>query len=80
MVKTAGDGSVGAQARPGTRYVVGVVDVIWRDLCPSPVALDPGRDLANWPNLNWVDRATNEPEQVTIDPVDLAAILVDTPA
>jgi hypothetical protein len=45
-------------ARPGTRDIAGVVDPDRRRLHANPVALDPGRDLSNWGELSWFDRAT----------------------
>jgi hypothetical protein len=65
-------------ARPGTRYVVGVLDEIRRGPHPSPVALDPGGDLGNWRDLAWFDRGTGAPIQVTTDPLELDAVLLES--
>jgi hypothetical protein len=64
--------------RPGTRYVTGVLDITQRDLRGAPVALDPGGDLADWPNLRWVDRVTGRPVRVTTDHLDLDGVVLDT--
>jgi hypothetical protein len=65
-------------ARPGTRYVEGEVDITRRGLCSTPVALDPGGDLANWEHFGWVDKATGTPLRVTTDPLDQDAVLLTT--
>ena len=54
-------------ARPGTRYVVGEVDELHRDQIATPVALDPGGDLADWQDIGWVDMSSGEPLRVTTD-------------
>jgi hypothetical protein len=65
-------------ARPGTRYVVGVLHPMHRGSVGSPVALDPGGDLRNWRALRWFDRATGQPVPVTTDPNEIPAVLLDT--
>lgn len=52
-------------ARPGTRYVVGEVDELRRGQDRTPVALDPGGDVADWQRLGWVDMGSGEPLRVT---------------
>jgi hypothetical protein len=64
--------------RPGTRYLEGEVDITRRGLSPTPVALDPGGDLANWQELGWVDKATATALRVSTDPVDHDAVLLAT--
>jgi single-strand DNA-binding protein len=66
-------------ARLGTRYLEGVLDRVLRtNGGGSPVALDPGGDLADWSNLRWVDRRTGERIHATTDPADVDAVLLDT--
>jgi hypothetical protein len=65
-------------ARPGTRYVEAIIDRRRRTMSPSPVALDPGGDLADWPGLIWLDRSNGHPIRVTTDPTDTGAVLLDT--
>ena len=52
-------------ARPGTRYLEGIVDRRQSATSPSPVALDPGYDLAAWKDLAWKDRSGGQPIRVT---------------
>lgn len=65
-------------ARPGTRYIEGIVNRRRRRASPSPVALDPGDDLAGWHELAWLDRSNGQPIRVTTDPTDTGAVLLDT--
>jgi hypothetical protein len=56
--------------RPGTRYVMGEVEEVHRGQMPTPVAIDPGGDLAHWQDLGWVDMASGEALRVSTDPTD----------
>lgn len=67
-----------ALARPGTRYLDGVVARLQREVHPPVVALDPGGDLADWQQLDWLDRETGLPVRVTTDPKDIDAVLLET--
>jgi hypothetical protein len=65
------------RARLGTRYLEAVLDRWFRrHTGGSPVALDPGDDLARWQELRWLDRTTGEPLCVTTDPSDPGAVLL----
>jgi hypothetical protein len=63
--------------RPGSRYVEALVSEL-RPGVGAPVALDPGGDLSDWVGLGWVDRVTDEPRQVTTDPAERDAVLLET--
>jgi hypothetical protein len=64
--------------RLGTRYLEGVISPLRRGVEPSVVALDPGGDLAHWPELRWHDRRTGKWRRVTTDLTDVDAVLLDT--
>jgi hypothetical protein len=49
-----------------------------RDISPTPIAFDPGGDLANWRDLAWVSRADGRSIRVTTDPMDQGALLLET--
>jgi hypothetical protein len=65
-------------ARPGTRYVEGIVDLLRRGTDPTPVALDPGGDLADWQTLTWVARSTGQSVTVTTDPMAVGSVLLES--
>lgn len=65
-------------ARPGTRYLEGIVDRRRRRKSPSPVALDPGDNLAGWQDLAWLDRSNGQPIRATTESTDTGAVLLDT--
>jgi len=56
-------------ARPGTRYVS--AEKLWSDEKRSPVALDPGGNLARWQQLAWCDKSTGDSLAVSTDPIDI---------
>jgi hypothetical protein len=62
-------------ARPGTRYVQATLP---RGVDETPVALDPGGDLADWQTLGWVGQKTGSAIRVTTDPRDIGAVLVQS--
>jgi hypothetical protein len=65
-------------ARPGTLYVEGQVDVLRRGIDPTPVALDPGGDLADWQSLAWVAKGTGVSVRVTTDLGEIGAVALET--
>jgi hypothetical protein len=65
-------------ARPGTLYVEGLVDVLRRGIDPTPVALDPGGDLADWQNLGWVTKVTGASVPVSTDLGEIGAVALET--
>jgi hypothetical protein len=65
-------------ARPGTRYVEGQRYDPHGTSRSTPVAIDPGGDLANWHQLAWVDKTTGKPVRVTTDAEDFGAVVLET--
>jgi hypothetical protein len=65
-------------ARPGMRYLEGIVNHDRRENSPTPVALDPGGDLSNWSELEWMTLDDGVPIGVTTDPLRIGSVLLET--
>ena len=65
-------------ARPGTRYVQATVHPLRKGVDETPVALDPGGDIARWWKLHWVGQSTGSGNRVTTDPRDVGAVLLES--
>jgi hypothetical protein len=64
-------------ARPGTRYVEAIASPL-RGEQETPVAIDPGGDLAEWCQLRWFSKQTGERIAITTDPRDVDSVLVES--